>query len=389
MGDSYASGVGAGNSLQTFSLCYRYSNAYAEQLQRKDFPNLKLNFPACAGRLFPQIRAQQLGDDWGKAPGFVTISMGGNDIGFKELVTKCIYGINLFAGRTPCQTLIDRSRAKLESGQIEQGAVDTLNAIMKKARDQKLANEFKIYVLGYARFFNDQTTQCNNVRGLRVPRFLRLSKPELLTVDLRKQLNDLAVKLNLALLAATKRATNPGQIVWTPIDDLFNTHRFCDRDEPNPNDPQTWFFTFYADDVAPTGSTPAASGKSRLAKRLPGPGPAPPPIPHVDDPAADPKAEDPPPTVGDIKAEAFLRSIPKIKAILDDTVEEGVSEDEFIKLVLDAANKEPDKEVQGVNNVKVFHPRSIGHQAIAARIREKISDPDVTVRLYGDKAKGS
>ena len=371
MGDSYASGVGAGDSLQTFSLCYRFSNAYAEQLQRKEFPQLKFNFPACAGRLFPQIRAQQLGDDWGKAPGFVTISMGGNDIGFKELVTKCIYGINFFAGRTPCQTLIDRSRGKLDRGEIEQGAVDTLNAILKKAQSKGLTKQFKIYVVGYARFFNEKTTQCNNVRGLRVPRFLRLSTPELLTTDLRKQLNELAIKLNLALLAATKRASAPAQIVWTPIDDLFNNHRFCDRDEPNPNDPQTWFFTFYGNDVAPTGGAATASGKHRLAKRLP----APPPIPHMD-PPDDPKPKDPPPTDGDIRGEALLRSIPKLKAILDDTTEDGVSEEEFIKLVFDASNGEPDKEVHGVNNVKVFHPRSIGHQAIAARIQDKIDHPD-------------
>ena len=358
MGDSYATGVGAGKNLDKFSLCYRFSNAYAPALQRDVLApqsQLKFNFPACAGKLFAKIRSEQLGDGWGKAPGFVTISMGGNDIGFKELVTKCIYGMTLFTLLTPCQKLIDAANGKLDRGEILQGAKDTLNAILAKSRKQGLTNSFKIYVIGYTRFFNEVTTQCNGVRGLKTPKFLQWGEPEYLTIELRKKLNALADKLNMNLLEAVKQtAGTPAQVVWVPINDLFEKHRFCDRNEPNPDDPQTWIFTFYADDVAP-----GKAKRSPAALPLqPIPPPGPPPAPPLSD--------------GEKRGEALYKSIPPIQAIHEGKSDKALTTEEFIKLIHDAADGDETKYVEGVNNVKVFHPKSIGHQAIEKRLQEVI-----------------
>lgn len=101
MGDSYASGVGAGpQPADDTNRCFRFPNAYPVVMQAKLQPNpSKFNNVACSGNTFQQIRENELLDKpkddgkngirpaWGEAPEFVTMTMGGNDIGILNLIS--------------------------------------------------------------------------------------------------------------------------------------------------------------------------------------------------------------------------------------------------------------------------------------------------------------
>jgi lysophospholipase L1-like esterase len=86
LGDSYASGVGTGSYLDDGSGCLRSSYAYPGLLAQQH--GYTLRFRACAGATIDHVRAVQLGAlDEGTS--LVTLSVGGNDAGFAEVLTTC------------------------------------------------------------------------------------------------------------------------------------------------------------------------------------------------------------------------------------------------------------------------------------------------------------
>lgn len=87
LGDSYAAGNGTGWPDLSLS-CYRSSLAYAP-LIAKARPNTSLRFRACSGAetgdvTGGQTAALSAGTD------FVTVSIGGNDVGFADLILSCV-----------------------------------------------------------------------------------------------------------------------------------------------------------------------------------------------------------------------------------------------------------------------------------------------------------
>ena len=250
MGDSYASGIGAGSLPQDPDpdLCFRCSNAYPKIMQSGQGslqPNPeKFNFVACSGAKFDEILAQQIWPHdrpgrpaWGESPEFVTITMGGNDIGILYLVLTCIYSIPIIG--KGCDAVIQRGFDILDSRDFKNGLSEVIEEVRYRGREQYGRN-FHIFVTGYARLFNSDTSQCDQVTFK--PSAV-LFPAQYLTQDRRRRMNDLAVALNRALQAAVEQF--PTRFVtYVDYDDLFEGHRFCDRDEPNANDDETWFFQF-------------------------------------------------------------------------------------------------------------------------------------------------
>ena len=250
MGDSYASGIGAGSLPPRGTdpdLCFRCSNAYPEILQSGPGslqPNPdKLNFVACSGAKFKEIFDHQLRDadmpgrpTWGQRPEFVTLTMGGNDVGILPLVLTCIYSIPILA--RGCEAVIQRGFDILESEDFKLGILAVIFAVQEKGRE-KYGPDFHIFVTGYAQLFNSDTVQCDDVTfklpGVMLP-------AQYLTRARRKRMNDLAVSLNRAIETIVLEKLNPKEVTFVNYDALFEGHRFCDRDEPNPNDDETWFF---------------------------------------------------------------------------------------------------------------------------------------------------
>jgi lysophospholipase L1-like esterase len=84
LGDSYVSGVGAGDSEDT--TCYRSANAYP--VLAAEAVGAELSFDACSGARVEDVVADQLGNlTWRTSE--VTIGVGGNDAGFSTVLGAC------------------------------------------------------------------------------------------------------------------------------------------------------------------------------------------------------------------------------------------------------------------------------------------------------------
>ncbi|MEU5721613.1 SGNH/GDSL hydrolase family protein [Micromonospora sp. NPDC047738] len=88
LGDSYASGVGAGNESGS---CRRSPNAYPSLWATANAP-ASYTFVACSGATTTSVRDTQLGY-LSTSTTLVSITVGGNDVGFSDVMTTCVvYG---------------------------------------------------------------------------------------------------------------------------------------------------------------------------------------------------------------------------------------------------------------------------------------------------------
>ncbi|MCC3765359.1 SGNH/GDSL hydrolase family protein [Glycomyces sp. TRM65418] len=85
LGDSYVSGVGAGDYLADDG-CYRSANAYP--VLAAEAVGAKLSFDACSGARVEDVVANQL-DNLSWRTREVTIGVGGNDAGFSSVLGAC------------------------------------------------------------------------------------------------------------------------------------------------------------------------------------------------------------------------------------------------------------------------------------------------------------
>lgn len=328
MGDSYATGTGAGHMIQRVDGgCFRFDKSYPVVLNYLLQPGpSRFNYVACYGETFSKIIQNQFRDkasmlgrpSWGNKPEFVTLSMGGNDIGFRDLIQTCVYSLRVFS-RKGCDEVIRDSMRSIHSLDFVRGANDVIAAALRKGT-ARVGQGFKVYVTGYAQFFNEQTTQCNHVTFRPA---LSPFPPEYLTIERRKALNKLARDLNTALktAVATASISAPNKVFFVDYDEKFEGHRFCDREEPNAKDPDTWFLTF--------GSEAA--------------------------------------TMGD-----FPNSVPRLRDLLSGQSNETISESEYLQFIGEAAQGDRPKMASGLEPLRTFHPKAIGHQIIAWEVMSKI-----------------
>jgi lysophospholipase L1-like esterase len=86
LGDSYVSGVGAGDYADDGSDCYRSANAYP--VLAAESIGAELSFDACSGARVEDVVAEQLGNlSWWTSD--VSIGVGGNDAGFSSVLGAC------------------------------------------------------------------------------------------------------------------------------------------------------------------------------------------------------------------------------------------------------------------------------------------------------------
>jgi hypothetical protein len=140
LGDSYASGVGTG-SYTLSSSCKRsvYAYPYLFAQQRTD---TSLVFVACSGATTANVTASQL-SSVDASTTIVTITVGGNDIRFADLIYQCTL--------SDCSATLDSTRATLEPTLGPR--LDSLYAAIK----QRAATGAKIVVAGYPRIFNSSS----------------------------------------------------------------------------------------------------------------------------------------------------------------------------------------------------------------------------------------
>ena len=86
LGDSYSSGVGTRSYLSDGTSCQRSIYAYPSLLAAQK--GYTLDFRACSGATVADVTNTQLGA-LSAATRYVTISVGGNDAGFADVLTEC------------------------------------------------------------------------------------------------------------------------------------------------------------------------------------------------------------------------------------------------------------------------------------------------------------
>jgi len=150
LGDSYSSGVGTRNYYPDSGSCYRSPQAYpvlvAQQL------GAPLTFAACSGARVPDVLNQLGGLTASTA--YVTVSVGGNDAGFADVITQCA-----LPWPWTCTGDIDNA-----NNFIRNTLPGLLDDLYTRIRDRAPAAD--VAVVGYPRLFNGE--ECN--AGARISR---------------------------------------------------------------------------------------------------------------------------------------------------------------------------------------------------------------------------
>lgn len=193
-GDSYASGTGTREYYDAG--CQRSIYSYAHQLASDE--GMELTHVACSGARIPDVRANQL-SALSPLTDLVTISIGGNDAGFADVITRCA-----LPWPWTCTGEIANARSFITN--TLPGQLDSLYTEIETR-----APNAQVVVVGYPRLFNGHT--CNVLA--------RISASE--QSDLNSVADLLATKISGVAAAHGFDYVDPRT--------AFDHHRVCDNPE--------------------------------------------------------------------------------------------------------------------------------------------------------------
>ena len=140
LGDSYASGVGAGNYTSSSGSCDQSTNAYPQLWDGANAPS-SFSFEACSGATTTDVLDNQL-SPLSSSTSLVSITIGGNDVGFSSVMETCD-----LEGTSACVSAVDNAESAAKS-QLP-AKLDTLYSAIKAA-----APNAHVVVLGYPEFYD-------------------------------------------------------------------------------------------------------------------------------------------------------------------------------------------------------------------------------------------
>ncbi|MGC5584511.1 SGNH/GDSL hydrolase family protein [Ornithinimicrobium sp. W1665] len=194
LGDSFSAGTGTRASTDG---CYRSPYGYPALLASSQ--QLTLDYQACSGATTADVHANQLGT-LTDATAYVTMTIGGNDVGFADVITECA----LPGWLSNCYGEIDRSRSILTG--VMPGRLDALYGEIRAG-----APSATVAVAGYPYLFNGE--DCNLATFF--------SSGEM------RELNAGTAELDTLIQA---RATGAG-FTYVEVRDDFLGHAVCDDPE--------------------------------------------------------------------------------------------------------------------------------------------------------------
>lgn len=191
LGDSYSSGVGAGSYTSSSGDCKRSSKAFPQLWAAANSPS-SFSFTACSGARTSDVLAGQLGP-LNSSTGLVSISVGGNDAGFADVMITCVTSTD-----SVCLSRINSAKAYVDSTLPAR-----LDSVYTAIRSKAPAAH--VVVLGY-------------------PRFYKLGQSCLgLSEAKRSAINSASDHLNSAL---AKRAADHG-FTFGDVRSSFSGHEIC------------------------------------------------------------------------------------------------------------------------------------------------------------------
>jgi hypothetical protein len=139
LGDSYSSGVGAGGYLSASGSCERSVRAYPQLWAAVHAPS-SFAFTACARARTADVLSGQLGP-LGPSTRLASITIGGNDAGFADVMTTCLLGSD-----EGCLNRVAQARSYTDT--TLPGLLDDLYAAIRAK-----APAARVVVLGYPRLY--------------------------------------------------------------------------------------------------------------------------------------------------------------------------------------------------------------------------------------------
>lgn len=197
LGDSYASGTGTRSYIADGTSCQRSTSAYPSLIAAAR--GYALNFRACSGATVADVTTTQL-PALTAATSYVSVSVGGNDAGFADVLTQCA----LPGWLSNCNGKIDTAQSFINT--TLPSRLSTLYAGIRSRSPYA-----RVVVVGYPRIF--QGEDCNA--------FTWFSPAE------ESRLNQTADLLNSRLASAASAA---GFSFANPTSS-FISHAVCDSDE--------------------------------------------------------------------------------------------------------------------------------------------------------------
>ncbi|KAJ5801621.1 uncharacterized protein N7518_003689 [Penicillium psychrosexuale] len=268
-GDSYAAGIGAhcGWIIDEFDEstegidCRRCEGLYPYQLLSAgpELNGKELRFPSCSGAVINDMENANANGregqiiwvralDYYKSSGWGTLSIGGNDLGFADIVISCI----LWWNSNKCDAAMGRAGAKVRDPAFKLKLADLYNNILLDAMGgrQPENHGFLLVVTGYAQFFYDKDGECDESyfwRGGYLKQELRMNV-NALVVELNNVIKEAVIIAQDAFGGNYKTDYN---IKFFDTDVLFEGHRFC---EPNKDYHDSWFFVILGADALADGT---------------------------------------------------------------------------------------------------------------------------------------
>ncbi len=197
LGDSYSSGVGTASATGP---CGQSQKAYPPLWRNANRPT-GFAFLACGGATIADVSRQVADPRFLPSATLVTLTAGGNDVGFGTVVSACTTGTD-----AACSAAVENGINIANSAQFHENLVALFGQIHKAAPNST------IIMLGYPRLF-ETTAVCFAV----APNQSR-----------RININRGAVVLQQAIAAAVADSANAGSNVrYVDVDSYFTNHRVC------------------------------------------------------------------------------------------------------------------------------------------------------------------
>lgn len=248
LGDSYSSGEGDGNYLQGTDTptdhCHRSTSAYPELLDQSQGLG-SLDFVSCSGAITDDyFNANNEGNNeaaqsqaLSSNTQYVTVTFGGNDLGFSDVLAKCIYGkvgpvvvqaANCATDTSLKATVAKRLQALAGTATAKTPAGVPIHSIASVLQGvHQLAPNAKIYVAVYPLLFGTNfTSDCG------VGTVLATHVPIIGTVKVALKLNKAEItwlnSVGTSLANVTKTAAAANDATFVNVNPTFKSHRFCD-----------------------------------------------------------------------------------------------------------------------------------------------------------------
>lgn len=196
LGDSYSAGNGAGNYDSASGNCHRSFSAYPYLWKNAHSPSSFAD-TACSGAVTSDVINNQLGP-LNSGTGLVSITIGGNDVGFADVMTTCVAGSD-----TDCANAVNAAESNARN--VLPGKLDsTYNAIRNRAPSAR------VVVLGYPRMYDLSAWFCVGLDDAK-----------------HKKIDEGADVLDTVIAG---RAAAHG-FAWGDVRTTFNGHELCSGDD--------------------------------------------------------------------------------------------------------------------------------------------------------------